>query len=40
MKKFLYRGFQAISQQCQMACGIIPKNELVVVLPYVEVNGY
>lgn len=40
MKKFLYGVFQAISQRYQMAHGIVPKNELVVVLPYIEVNGY
>lgn len=40
MKKFLYRAFQAISQWYQMAHGIIPKNELVAMLPYVEFVGY
>lgn len=39
-KKILYRVFQAISQWYQMACGIIPRNELVTVLPHAEVDGY
>jgi len=40
MKKILYRVTQASSQQYQMAHGIVPKNELVVAVPCIEVNGY